>query len=231
MTSNPNIIRIKAVLDALENLRDQVVFVGGATAALYATRPLTEIRPTDDVDIVVELSGYSSYAELEEKLRSKGFINDVESGVICRYRVQGIIVDIMPTESSILGFSNRWYVAGFSSSIQMDIGEGYIVRIFTPVYFIASKLVAFFDRGQGDGRTSSDLEDIVTVFNNRPSIYKEMQEADPVVTGFLRESFQILLQQPHFYEWISVHLDYTEQTRVGHIIGGLSDFVSAPAPQ
>lgn len=226
MNSNPNIVRIKAILEALENLQDQVVFVGGATAALYATRPQGEIRPTDDVDIVVELSGYSSYAELEEKLRDKGFVNDVDSGVICRYRGQGIIVDIMPTESSVLGFSNKWYKAGFTSSIKIDIGDGYRVRIFTAVYFIASKLVAFFDRGEGDGRTSTDFEDIVTVFNGRPSIYKEMQEADPTVKGFLRESFLVLRQHSCIYEWISVHLDYSEQSRVEYIIGGLSDFVS-----
>ncbi len=44
--------------DALEELADEVVFVGGATVALYADRPSGEARPTDDVDILVELMHY-----------------------------------------------------------------------------------------------------------------------------------------------------------------------------
>jgi hypothetical protein len=30
-------------------------FVGGATVSLYVDRPFNEVRPTDDVDIVIEL--------------------------------------------------------------------------------------------------------------------------------------------------------------------------------
>ncbi|HEX9513239.1 MAG TPA: hypothetical protein VF939_22265 [Puia sp.] len=45
---------------------------------------------------------YKDYAAIEEKLRSKGFVNDVESGVICRYTIHGITVDVMPTSENIL---------------------------------------------------------------------------------------------------------------------------------
>ena len=48
----------KVVYDALEELADEVVFVGGATVALYADRPSGEARSTDDVDILVELMHY-----------------------------------------------------------------------------------------------------------------------------------------------------------------------------
>lgn len=49
--SRESITRIKVVYDALEELANEVVFVGGATVALYADRPSGEARPTDDVDI------------------------------------------------------------------------------------------------------------------------------------------------------------------------------------
>jgi hypothetical protein len=38
---------------------------------------------------------YKEYAAIDEKLRSKGFANDIESGVICRYTIHGITVDVM----------------------------------------------------------------------------------------------------------------------------------------
>lgn len=127
-----NLLRIKAVHQALKGLEQDYVFVGGATVSLYATNAelAAEIRPTDDVDIVVELASYKGYAELDDRLRNLGFNNDIVSGVICRYTVQGIIVDIMPTDPSIIGFSNRWYAEGFESAIQYALDEQTTVQIF-----------------------------------------------------------------------------------------------------
>ena len=107
MSHHQNITRIKAVCEALGEMTQSVLFVGGATVSLYTDRPATEVRPTDDVDILVELVHYSGYAAIEEQLRKKGFVNDQESGIICRFKIQGIIVDVMPTSSTVLGFTNK----------------------------------------------------------------------------------------------------------------------------
>jgi hypothetical protein len=55
MGHRTNITRIEAVNNALGNLKDDFVFVGGATVSLYADRMAEEVRPTDDIDILVEL--------------------------------------------------------------------------------------------------------------------------------------------------------------------------------
>ncbi len=123
MSHQQNIIRIKAVYNALEELANEVIFIGGAVVSLYADRPASETRPTDDVDILIELLNYKDFAAVEEKLRNKGFINDVESGIICRYIINGIIVDVMPTSEKILGFSNKWYPSAFANSEQLKIGD------------------------------------------------------------------------------------------------------------
>ncbi len=74
-----NLIRLKAVNQALEGLEQDFVFVGGATVSLYATNEAlaAEVRPTDDVDVIVELATYSGYSALDEKLRKIGFQNDI----------------------------------------------------------------------------------------------------------------------------------------------------------
>jgi predicted nucleotidyltransferase len=221
MSLHQNITRIKAVFNALEELANDVVFVGGATVALYADRPSNEVRPTDDVDILVELLNYSGYSEIDAKLRAKGFENDIESGVICRYRVNGVIVDVMPTEENVLGFSNIWYPEGFRTAMYVHLDEHYKVKIFQPAWFIASKLEAFNGRGDNDGRLSSDFEDIVFVLNNRNSIWEELEAAPELLRNYLQHEFGNLLSQPYMYEWVGVHLDYNEQNRVSHIIGGL----------
>ena len=145
-----NLVRIKAVYQALKGLGQDYVFVGGATVSLYATDAglAAEVRPTDDVDIVVELASYKGYAELDERLRSLGFINDIESGVICRYIIKGLIVDVMPVDPSIIGFSNRWYKEGFENAVQHVLDEQTTVQIFSLPYFVASKWEAFKGRGK-----------------------------------------------------------------------------------
>ena len=93
MSHQENITRIRAVRNALGDLKDDVVFVGGATVSLYTDRRTEDVRPTDDIDVVIEILAYKDYAAIDERLRKLGFVNDQESRVICRYKIHGIIVD------------------------------------------------------------------------------------------------------------------------------------------
>jgi predicted nucleotidyltransferase len=163
MSHHTNIVRIKAIANALANLKEKVVFVGGATISLYPDRPVLEVRPTDDVDVIIEILNYSDRAKLEEKLREIGFSHDLESGIVCRYQIQGIIVDIMPTDDPSIGFTNIWYPEGFNHAINYEIDEDNIIKILDAPYFIATKLEAHKGRGENDGRLSQDFEDIVYV--------------------------------------------------------------------
>jgi len=114
-----------------------------------------------------------------------GFANAQDSGVICRYKVHGIIVDIMRTGENVLGFKNKWYPEGYKNSIEVDIDGQYSIRIFSLPYFIASKLDAFSDRGKNDGRTSSDFEDIVYVMEYSRSIWDQLKNAPQEVKKLL----------------------------------------------
>jgi predicted nucleotidyltransferase len=226
MSHQINIDRIKAVSHALLQLGMPIVFVGGATSSLYADIDFREeVRPTDDVDVVVEIATYKKMSTTEEKLRELGFKNDFESRVICRYNYQGLIVDIMPTEETVLGFTNKWYASGFKQAIDFEIDKGCNVKIFTAAYFIASKLEAFKSRGNNDGRTSTDFEDIIFVLNARNTIWQDLQDAPKEVNEYLKIEFRTLLANKYFDEWVSVHLNYDEQRRVNFIIGSITEFV------
>lgn len=69
-------LTVQAIADVAEllgELRDHVVFVGGATVPLLVTDPAANPdRPTDDVDIVVEATSPVTYYALAEKLRTRG---------------------------------------------------------------------------------------------------------------------------------------------------------------
>lgn len=105
-----NIQLLMTVAESLEELVHECYFVGGAVNSVYATRTISEApRSTMDVDFVIDIKGYGKYVHFAEKLREKGFKEALDSEVVCRWYIKGIIVDVMPTDESILGFSNRWY--------------------------------------------------------------------------------------------------------------------------
>ncbi len=203
-----NITRIRAVYNALGNLKDKVVFVGGATVSLYAQRETSDIRETRDIDILVEIASHPEYAALEQQLRDMGFSNDPTAKFVGRYLQHGLIVDVMPTDESILGFSNRWYKEGFSTAINYKIDPQHPVKIFDTPYFIASKLEAFKNRGKGDGRQSSDFEDIVFILENRESVWREMQATTPALKEYLLTEFKGLSQNPYIEEWVGSHSSF-----------------------
>jgi predicted nucleotidyltransferase len=226
MSHELNVIRIKTVNDALGNLKNEVVFVGGATVSLYADRAAPETRPTDDIDVLVEIASRWDFMALEEQLRKIGFENDTTSKFIGRYLLPGLIVDIMPTDETILGFSNKWYTEGFKNSITYKIDEQTVVRIFAAPYFIASKIEAFKNRGESDGRISSDFEDIVFVMENRSTLWDEMSSTGPTLKDYLLAEFKSFKDNPYIEEWIGAHSSFFSPPSVYFILNGIDEFLS-----
>lgn len=80
-----NILMLETAAGHLEELADEVVFVGGATLELWLTdEAAPEFRPTNDVDIVVEITSQIEFYCLDERLKAIGFRNHPEGGLICR---------------------------------------------------------------------------------------------------------------------------------------------------
>jgi hypothetical protein len=136
-----------------------------------------------------------------------------------------IVVDVMATSSDVLGFTNRWYSEGFLHLIDKDLGGHCSVKILQSPYFIATKMEAFKNRGGGDGRMSSDFEDIVYVLNNRKSVWNELSDATDSVKSYLKDEFAQLLMSDVLFEWVGAHLEYSEQERVGVILSSIEKFI------
>lgn len=103
--------RLQEIAEALQDLNDRLVYVGGAMAGSYATDPTaTEPRVTFDVDCVVDTKSYSEHIDFENKLRAKHFQNDqTPDAPLCRWVFNGEKVDVMSMDEKSLSFGNRWY--------------------------------------------------------------------------------------------------------------------------
>src|SRR6476646_1390015 len=131
---------------------DEVAFVGGATVALWITDPAApEPRPTKDVDLVVEVASRLAWHNFEDRLRAHGLRNDSSSQMICRW-IAGIdddelLVDVMPTDASILGFENRWQRPALDHAQTVELPSGQAIRAITPPYLVVTKMEAWNGRG------------------------------------------------------------------------------------
>ena len=215
---DPNRALFESVVRLLQPVLSELVFVGGCTTGLFITDSATGgIRPTRDVDAIVDVASYSKYTALAERLRGLGLAEDTTPDApLCRWRRDDLIVDVMPISERILGFSNRWYPAAIETAQSFNIA-GHDVRVVTPVLFIATKLEAFHGRGGGDVWASHDLEDIVTVVDGRPEIANDIAAADADVRGYIAAEIRALLENPDFAEALAGFLlpDRASQARRG----------------
>lgn len=180
---------IAAVGRALGNVTPRVVFVGGTVTALYPLEGGVDVRPTVDVDCVVDLATTADYYAFVDRLRPRGFRECTdENAPLCRLICGEIRVDIVATADTGIGPTNRWYRDAVNDAASYVVDEGFEVLAITPVYFVATKLEAFHARGRGDYQASHDLEDLLAVIAGLPTLHTQIdQEATPVATAVRRE--------------------------------------------
>lgn len=197
---DPNLPHLEIIAEALGDLREQVVFVGGSTAGLLLTDPLAEgVRPTLDVDAIVQAS-LIQYYQIEADLEQRGFVRDADSGVICRWqhRDSGVVLDLMPTDASVLGFSNNWYGEAIATAQEIALRNGLKIRLVSAPAFVATKLEAFLSRGRGDFLSSHDLEDVLNVVDGRPELSQELAAASLGLRQAVAAIISGLLVNPDF---------------------------------
>ena len=173
------------------------------------------IRPTRDVDAIVDVTSYAKYTALAERLRALGLGEDTTRGApLCRWRHGQLIVDVMPTDATVLGFSNRWYPAAIETAQTFHIA-GHDVRVVTPALFIATKLEAFHGRGGDDVVASHDLEDIIAVVDGRPEIVGDVAAASDGVRAYVGAEIRTLFDNRDFTEALAGFLlpDRASQAR------------------
>jgi hypothetical protein len=225
---NPNANLLLSAVQRLVPLLDRIVFVGGCAAGLLITDPgAAPVRPTVDVDAIVEIASYAELVALEALLRQLGFDQPhVECAPLCRWIQGDLILDLMPTDSSILGFTNRWYSQALENAETVEVGE-HKIRLISAAYFLATKLEAFHGRGQFDYRMSRDIEDIVTVLDGRPEIVAEVPRSTASLRQYLEDEFSGLLSERDFLEALPGHLlpDAVSQQRIRIVLDRVRQIV------
>jgi predicted nucleotidyltransferase len=180
-----NLKVVERVATSLEELNDEVIYVGGAVVSLYVTDEGAEQpRPTKDIDISVQISSYSQMDRLREILATKKIYPATTETILYRFSLEDILIDFIPYEETSLGPTNRWLKPGFNVAYPVAIGKTEI-KILPVSWFLATKWEAYKNRGN-DPRTSHDFEDIIYVIDNNLNLVNETYKTDAKVKKFLK---------------------------------------------
>ncbi len=104
-----DISAISKVAKGLGEMKDQMVFVGGAVMGLYADSvPDLELRETFDVDITtIEVVDYGKYTQLMDHLAQLGFHPDPDGHAICSLKLSSGLGLILGMSDIINKFSHN----------------------------------------------------------------------------------------------------------------------------
>ena len=206
--------RIELVAAALEGTAPRYVLVGGALAALLPLPDRFVVRPTKDVDVVVDGVPVGDFHLLEERLRRARFRNVVAPDAPrCRWAPPlppgepPFTVDIVPPVEGFEGVSNRWYADGVAQAVERMLPSGRTIWTLTPLYFVASKLQAHLSRGVDVPLAENhDVEDVVAVLLGSVSLREAIARGRDSVHVFIRAT--LLDLEPALQEGVDTLLPY-----------------------
>jgi hypothetical protein len=211
----------------LRPLLEELVFVGGcATGLLITDDAAPGVRATIDVDAIAEITSYWEYVQFGERLREIGFTEDTsERAPLCRWRNAGVILDVMPLDEKILGFSNGWYREAMGAAAVLMLEPSLQIRSITAPFFLATKLEAFKSRGGRDYFASHDLEDVLSVIDGRAELLEEVRAASDDLRAYLALELTALLRDSRFIDALPSHLlpDAASQSRIPMLLDRIEE--------
>lgn len=227
-----NVAMLMLVVSRLAPLMDRFVFLGGVVTELFVTMPgMAGTRQTKDVDIVVDVLNLGEYSEtLREQFLELGLREDVREGApVCRWLLDDLIVDIMPTRGNILGFSCEWHQLAYDTARPFLLPDGTSIRLVTPACFLATKLAAFGDRGRHNPIASHDLEDMITVIDGRREIVTELAAAPSELRAYIADRLSHFLARSDAAVLVAAQLmpDSDSQDRLPFVLERIRSLVAA----
>src|SRR5262245_52529386 len=220
--SHPSLDRIAQVADALGDLRERVIFIGGAIAPLLQTQPpFPRARPTKVVDGIAATTSYRDMEALDQALRARSFRTPPPpSGSDARYdqttvRLHvhkwlapgGIEFDLVPSGSHTGGTGSSWDQFALEAPETVELRPGLSIKHASAPAFLAMKWAAYRDRGIAAPLESTDLEDILALTASRPGLPDEVATSPPAVRAYVREQTAEFLRNPDAGDLLAGHLN------------------------
>lgn len=212
---------MRETLETLDEVRNELVFLGGNVLALYAGASGSPLRVTEDVDCFSILQPWILQAKMLARLCSEGTLEpDQQQPQRYRVRRSGLVIDVIsPDGMNVPG--DKWLRRAADNCRGYDLGDGTMVKAVTPAHFMVLKLAAFLDRAS-DPVSSKDMEDIVFVAAEVPRLVDEIEASG--LTADVAELWRRVfakhnLSAADLADVVDAHLGAQERARRDAVVG------------
>ncbi len=209
-----NIAMLRLVAESLGDMKQKVVFLGGTIIPFLLTRKVPlDLRPSRDVDFIVDFDSKQELYEFEDGLWEQGF-KRVSTGAVSKWKIDDVSVDVLPA-GPVLDFNNKWCDEAMGHPRRVNIGNGMVVDMMPAHCFLGVKLTGFYRRGKDNYAGSFDIYDLLVIIAGRPEIEKEIQqEASLELREYLSRELRILSSKgDDFYELMERFCRNSESAR------------------
>jgi predicted nucleotidyltransferase len=222
--THPGFQRLVLVARALGDLRERVVFIGGAIAPLLQTDPpFREARITSDVDAIIATVSYTAAQHVQDELVRLGFRPAMDARHAHRWiTANGIPFDLVPTGEHLGGTGGIADRLAIDAAVTTTLEPGLRIRHASAPGFLALKWAAYQDRGRDDPLYSDDLLDILALLASRPALVDEVTGAPKQLRTYLAEQSGAFLADPNAEDLLAAHLNNAQDPAVTiHAVRGV----------
>ncbi|MDD2238090.1 MAG: hypothetical protein PHG65_12870 [Kiritimatiellae bacterium] len=188
---------ISTVVRSMKEIGVSFALIGGS-ALPYLLDPAYIHRPTNDVDVVVEVTTRIAYSKLERKLERAGFHHDMTGGPRCRWLLDDITVDVLPTSPNAAEFGSVWFEEAMSALESVTARDGTEFHVIGPAHLLATKLTSYFDPKRDDDKKISDLEDIVSLVEGCSKLLPALEIGSMELQRHISGRIRLLLASADF---------------------------------
>jgi hypothetical protein len=190
---HPQLENLALVAEALERVPGSFVFAVASVLPLFLDEPLrSDLRPTDDTDVVVSVLHYVQWMSLRDALVEAGFREraDAQQTRQILFHLGGLAVDFIPARLTEFGTQNEWLALGFDLAETFELRVGLTVRSVPAACWLATKVLAMQSRGRRDPLMSKDLEDIIVLLSECSGVVELVERAPSEVRAFVGAMFR-----------------------------------------
>jgi len=206
---DPALGPLSAVARALGPLVEEVVFVGGAIVPVLRTRsPIPRVRPTTDVDAILETTRYADLERVHETMRARGFREDSEGRHAHRWlSPDGTAFDLVPIGHHLGGLGSDLEKEVVATATSHHLAPDLTIRHAGPAGFLALKCAAYGHRGKSDPLNSPDLEDLLAVVACRPDIVAQVHDAPELLRATVAQWAASIVADPLESDLLAAYLN------------------------
>ena len=190
---------IQCLAEKLQSANVGEVIIAGSGAMLFYDEVTCPKLRNTDIDLIIKSATFDEYKRIVNVILDiDGIYPSVtySSRLVC-LEYNGVKVDIIPSETDILGLNNSWFKHVFEIKPYAELTCH--VAVIDSTLFIASKIEAAIDQVNNQLFHSKHKSDVIQILNHVPLKFTEGSVQSKSIYDFIYNGLKTLELDPVEY--------------------------------